>query len=82
MNKYLIVIENAGSNFSAFCPDLPGCVATGKTAAEANKRLREAIEMHLAGMLEDGAPAPRPHASARYVYFKAKKSARKTAVHS
>lgn len=82
MTKYLVVIENAGSNFSAFCPDLPGCVATGKTAAEANKRLREAIEMHLEGMQEDGAKAPRPHASARYVYFKVKKPTRKTVVHS
>ncbi len=82
MNKYLVVIEEAERNFSAFCPDLPGCVATGKTRAEANKNLRDAIALHLEGLEEDGVKAPRPHSSARYIYFKVKKSARRVPVHS
>lgn len=82
MNKYLVVIEEAGDNFSAFCPDLPGCVATGKTRVEANKNLREAIALHLEGLQEDGVKPPRSHSSARYVYFKRKKPARRVPVHS
>ena len=82
MNKYLVVIEQAGDNFSGFCPDLPGCVATGKTRTEANKNLREAIVLHLEGLQEDGVKPPRPHSSAGYVYFKAKKPSRRAAVHS
>lgn len=80
MNKYLVVIEQGHKNFSAFCPDLPGCVATGKTLAEANKNLREAIALHLEGLEEDGVKPPRPHSSARYVYFKASKTGRRAAV--
>lgn len=82
MNKYLVVIEQAGGNFSAFCPDLPGCVATGKTRVEANKNLREAIALHLEGLREDGVKPPRPQSSARYVRFKLKKPARRTPVHA
>lgn len=50
---YAIVIENAGSNFSAYVPDLPGCVATGDTPADAERSIVEAIELHLAGMRRD-----------------------------
>ncbi|MFI5344783.1 MAG: type II toxin-antitoxin system HicB family antitoxin [Elusimicrobiota bacterium] len=82
MNKYLVVIERAGSNFSAFCPDLPGCVATGKTRVEANKNLRQAIALHLDGLQEDGVTPPHPHSSARYVRVKVRKPARRAAVHS
>ncbi|MDE2511986.1 MAG: type II toxin-antitoxin system HicB family antitoxin [Elusimicrobia bacterium] len=70
MNKYLVVIEDAGNNYSAFCPDLPGCVATGKTRVEANRNLRQAIELHLEGLREDGVAPPRPHSSAGYVSVK------------
>ncbi|MDE2143224.1 MAG: type II toxin-antitoxin system HicB family antitoxin [Elusimicrobia bacterium] len=70
MNKYLVVIEEAGKNYSAFCPDLPGCVATGKTRVEANRNLRQAIALHLEGLREDGVTPPRPHSSARYVSVK------------
>ena len=56
--RYAIVIENAGTNFSAYAPALPGCVATGATPAEAERAIAEAIELHLEGMRKDGAPIP------------------------
>jgi len=56
--RYAIVIEKAESNFSAYVPDLPGCVSTGMTIAEAETNIREAIAMHLEGMREDGIPIP------------------------
>jgi predicted RNase H-like HicB family nuclease len=54
------VIENAGDNFSAYVPDLPGCIATGETLAATEQAIREAIEFHLEGLREDGTPIP-PH---------------------
>ena len=65
--KYAIVIEKTTSNFSAYVPDLPGCVATGATASETEQRLREAIEFHIAGMREDGSPIPIPVAQVEYI---------------
>jgi len=65
--RYAIVIENAGPNFSAYVPDLPGCVATGTTAQEVEREIREAIELHLEGMREDGLPIPPPSSSVQYV---------------
>lgn len=65
--RYAIVIENAGGNFSAYVPDLPGCIATGDTLAEAENAIREAIELHLEGMREDGAPIPPPTSRVDYV---------------
>ena len=65
--KYLIVIEKTPHNLSAFSPDLPGCVATGSTQAEVEQRMREAIRMHLAGMIEDGIAVPPPSAVAEYI---------------
>jgi predicted RNase H-like HicB family nuclease len=65
--RYAIVIEQAGTNFSAYVPDLPGCVATGVTAADAEAAIREAIELHLAGMREDGLPIPAPSSRVEYV---------------
>ncbi len=67
MSRYLIVIENAGSNFSAYSPDLPGCVTTGKTREETRKNMEEAIEFHLEGLREDGVPVPPPSSVAEYV---------------
>ena len=58
--RYAIVIENAGPNFSAYVPDLPGCVATGATIDEVQREMREAIELHIEGMREDGEPIPQP----------------------
>ena len=65
--RYAVVIEKAKSNYSAYVPDLPGCVATGKTVKETEKEIREAIEFHLEGMREDGQPIPRPTSSVEYV---------------
>jgi predicted RNase H-like HicB family nuclease len=58
--KLLVVYEDAGTNYSAFVPDLPGCVSTGATKEEVACNIREAIAFHLAGMLDDGEPLPEP----------------------
>jgi predicted RNase H-like HicB family nuclease len=65
--RYAIVIENAGGNYSAYVPDLPGCVATGDTPAATEQAIREAIEFHLEGMREDGTPIPPPTSRVEYV---------------
>jgi predicted RNase H-like HicB family nuclease len=65
--KYAIVIEKAQSNFSAYVPDLPGCVATGSTIEEVEQEIREAIEFHLEGMREDGEPIQYPSSHVEYV---------------
>jgi predicted RNase H-like HicB family nuclease len=67
MKRYAIVVENAGPNWAAYVPDLPGCVATGDTEEETISLIREAIEVHLAGMLEDGLPIPEPSSRVEYV---------------
>lgn len=65
--RYAIVIEIAGNNFSAYVPDLFGCIATGDTLAGTELAIREAIELHLEGMREDGAPIPLPTSRVDYV---------------
>ncbi len=65
--RYAIVIENPGSNFSAYVPDLPGCIATGETIAETERLIREAIEFHLEGLRADGTPIPPPSSRVDYV---------------
>ena len=65
--RYAIVIENAGSNYSAYVPDLPGCVATAATVEEAERSIRDAIEFHLEGMRSDGTPIPPPSSRVDYV---------------
>lgn len=65
--RYAVVIEKAGSNYSTWVPDLPGCVATGATVAEAEQAIREAIALHLAGLREDGVPIPPPSIQVDYV---------------
>ena len=67
MKKFLVVIEKAGKNFSAYIPDVPGCVATGKTAADAKQAIKEALAFHLEGLAEDGQEAPDPEAQAEYI---------------
>ena len=67
MRRFLIVIERTGANYSAYSPDLPGCMATGKTRDQATRRMHEAIEMHVAGLREDGESIPRSTSSAEYV---------------
>ncbi len=65
--RYAVVIENAGSNFSAYVPDLPGCVATGTTLTEAETAIREAIAFHLDGLRQDGSPIPPASSKVEYV---------------
>ena len=65
--RYAIVIEEAGTNYSAYVPDLPGCVATGSTIEETERAIREAIVFHLEGLREDGAPIPPPSSRVEYV---------------
>lgn len=65
--RYAIVIEKAENNFAAYVPDLPGCVATGKTVKETEQQLREAIEFHIRGLREDGLPIPDPSSQVDYV---------------
>lgn len=62
--KYLVVFEKAESNYSAHLPDLPGCVATGKTVEQTMGSITKAIEVHLRGLREDGLPIPEPTARA------------------
>ena len=66
-HRFLIVIENAGSNFSAYSPDLPGCVATGSTREETERNMYEAIQFHIEGLREDGLPIPSSDSFAEYV---------------
>jgi predicted RNase H-like HicB family nuclease len=65
--RYAMIIEKGGRNFSAYVPDLPGCIATGKTLEEVKRRMSEAVELHLRGMREDGLPIPEPTSLADYV---------------
>ncbi len=65
--KYLVVVEKAEGNFSAYVPDLPGCVATGMTPEDVQQNIREAVAMHLEGLREDGLPIPEPQAQAEFV---------------
>jgi predicted RNase H-like HicB family nuclease len=65
--RYAIVIERADDNFSAYVPDLPGCVATGSTVEETEQAIREAIEFHIEGLRADGAAVPRPTSRVDYV---------------
>jgi predicted RNase H-like HicB family nuclease len=65
--RYAVVIEKAEGNFSAYVPDLPGCIATGATVEEAETQIREAIEFHLEGMREDGIAIPQPASRVEYV---------------
>lgn len=65
--KYAVVIEKAASNYSAYVPDLPGCVATGATVKEVEMEIREAIEFHIEGMRQDGEHIPQPSSTVEYV---------------
>jgi len=67
MYRFLIVIEKTKNNYSAYAPDLPGCVATGKSRGEVELNMHEAVEMHVQGMIEDKLPIPKGVASAEYI---------------
>ena len=65
--KYAVVIEKADSNYSAYVPDLPGCIATGRTIEQVEIEIRNAIEFHLEGMKQDGQKIPLPSSAVEYV---------------
>ncbi|MGA2468496.1 MAG: type II toxin-antitoxin system HicB family antitoxin [Thermodesulfobacteriota bacterium] len=67
MYRFLVVIEKADGNYSAYSPDLPGCVATGATREEVERNIHEAIEWHVQGLLEDNLPVPQSNSFAEYV---------------
>lgn len=65
--RYAVVVERAGDNYSAYAPDLPGCIATGNTVEEAEQEIREAIKFHIDGLREDGLPVPAPASVVEYL---------------
>ena len=65
--RYAVVIEKADGNYSAYVPDLPGCIATGETVAEVEHEIREAIRFHIEGLQADGISVPEPTSIAEYV---------------
>jgi predicted RNase H-like HicB family nuclease len=65
--RYAIVIEKAEGNYSAYVPDLPGCVATGATVSEVESQIREAIAFHVEGLREDGVSIPAPSSQVEYI---------------
>ncbi len=65
--RYAIVIEKASENYSAYVPDLPGCVSTGSTVSEAEENIKKAISYHLDGLKEDGLPIPKPTTICEYI---------------
>lgn len=65
--KYLIVIEPTGTGFSAYSPDLPGCISTGQSWEDVEANMHEAIEFHLEGLREEGYPIPEPSSASAYV---------------
>ena len=67
MHRFFVIIEKAESNYSAYSPDLPGCIATGATREDAERNMREVIDMHVRGLLEDNLPIPETTSFAEYV---------------
>jgi predicted RNase H-like HicB family nuclease len=65
--QYLVVIEKAKNNYSAYVPDLPGCIATGRTKRQVEKEMAQAIEFHIEGLKEDGYKIPRPSTESTYI---------------
>jgi len=65
--RYAIVVEKAANNYSAYVPDLPGCIATGDTIEETEREIRVAIEFHIEGMIDDGLPVPPPTSIVQYI---------------
>jgi predicted RNase H-like HicB family nuclease len=65
--RYAVVIERAGGNYSAYVPDLPGCIATSRSVAKIEQEIREAIRFHVDGLEADGLPVPPPTSIAGYV---------------
>jgi predicted RNase H-like HicB family nuclease len=65
--KYLVVIEKSGAGYSAYSPDLPGCVSTGATPEETEAKMKEAVEFHIEGLKEEGLSVPEPSSLSSYV---------------
>lgn len=65
--RYAVVVEKAGNNYSAYAPDLPGCVATGSSVKEAEREIQAAIKFHIEGLREDGLPVPAPSSVVDYL---------------
>jgi predicted RNase H-like HicB family nuclease len=65
--KYLVIIEPTATNYAAYSPDVPGCVATGATVEEAETEMRDAIAFHLDGLRIEGYPVPEPQSRSVYV---------------
>lgn len=65
--RYAVVIEKAGANYSAYVPDLPGCVATGSSVEEVEQAIRKAIQLHLEGLRSDNLPIPAPSSRVEYI---------------
>ena len=70
MYRFLVVFEKVNNNYSAYSPDLPGCVVTGATPEETERNMHEAIEMHVRGLLEDHLPIPESSSFAEYMAVK------------
>ncbi len=66
MSRYLIIIEPTDTGFSAYSPDLPGCIATGQTRSDVEQKMKEAIEFHLDGLRQEGLPVPVPRSEIAY----------------
>jgi len=67
MHRFLVVVERAEVNYSAYSPDLPGCIATGDTREEVEHNMHEAMQLHVQGLIEDGLPIPKSESSAEYI---------------
>ena len=65
--RYAVVIEKAAGNYSAYVPDLPGCVAAGATVSDVEREIRDAIRFHIEGLRADGLPIPAPSSIAEYI---------------
>jgi predicted RNase H-like HicB family nuclease len=70
MYRFLVVIEKTNGNYSAYSPDLPGCVVTGETIEETERSMYEAMEMHIQGLIEDSMPVPKGRSTAEYIVVK------------
>lgn len=71
MKRYLIVVERTGTGYSAYTPDLPGCISTGRTRDEIETNMREAIEFHIEGLRMEGLSVPEPSSESAYVHVAA-----------
>lgn len=67
MTKYLVILEKTRGNYSAYSPDIPGCIATGATRKEVEKNIKEAISFHIEGLVKDGLPLPEPASFTDYI---------------